>query len=38
MAIHANLSPRLAAAAVGYGLLLAIVSIPMVYWLGLTIS
>jgi len=33
LAIHANLAPKLAAAAVGYGLIMAIFVIPLVYWL-----
>lgn len=31
MAIHAKLAPKLAAAAVGYGLILAMVTMPMIY-------
>ena len=33
LAIHAKLSPQLASAAVGYGLILAIVVMPLIYWL-----
>jgi len=32
LAIHAKLAPKLAAAAVGYGLLVAAGSLPLIYW------
>ena len=38
LAIHANLRPSLAAAAVGYGLLLSVFSMPLVYWFGLLLK
>ncbi len=38
MAIHANLAPRLAAAAVGYGLVVSVITMPGIYFLSYAVK